>query len=222
MKRVLITGATGMVGSNILQNCLKSSQISEVVSLVRKASGKAHPKLIEVSHNNFTNFEEVENHFCNIDIAFFCIGVYTGAVSRDEFRKITINFPDAFGNILKKHSPSATFCLLSGMGADQTEKSKVAFALDKGIAENKILRMRFPQTYLFRPGYIYPILPREEPNFSYKLMRYCYPFFRLIYSNGVITSEELANVMFNVAITGYKKPILENRDMKKLLKDIAR
>lgn len=92
-KNVIIAGASGMIGGIILDLCLNSEHISTVTSITRKSSGIQHSKLNEVIHSDFTNYDKIAHHFENQDATFFCIGVYTGAVSRDKFRKITIDFP---------------------------------------------------------------------------------------------------------------------------------
>jgi uncharacterized protein YbjT (DUF2867 family) len=214
MKNVIIAGATGMVGGLVLQECLHNPDIHKVTIIVRRSTGIANTKLMEVIHNDFTDYASIEEHFKNQDIAYYCIGVYTGTVSRDEFRKITVDYTKAFAEVLKKHSPGATFCFLSGEGADQTETSRVTFAKDKGIAENFLIGQNFGQTYIFRPAYIYPSTPRREPDVSYRIMRALYPIFKTIYPNGVITSDDLARAMFITGLNGGNKTIIENRNIK--------
>ncbi|MFC2136726.1 NAD(P)H-binding protein [Bacteroidota bacterium] len=216
MNNAIITGATGMVGRLVLQECLTSPEISKVTSLVRRSAGIDHEKLKEIIVNDFTDYSENEEHFKNQDIAYFCIGVYTGTVLRDEFRRITVDYTKAFADILKKHNPDATFCFLSGSGADQTEKSRMMFAKDKGIAENYIISLEFQKTHIFRPGYIYPVTPRKEPNFSYRLTRKLYPVLKAIYPNGVITSVQLAKAIFNTGLKGGDQIIYKNKTIKDL------
>ena len=138
MKKVIITGATGMVGSLTLSQCLASSEISKVISLVRRKSDNNHPKLNEIIISNFTDYSSQADLFKNIDIAFFCIGVYTGQVPDNKFKEITVDYAVAFAEALKTNSPTSTLCLLSCAGADRTEKSRVSFAKYKGMAENRI------------------------------------------------------------------------------------
>jgi len=216
-KTVLITGASGMVGGLVLQECLDSSEISKVISIGRKSTGIQHDKLTEVIHKNFLDYSVVTDYFKNIDVAYYCIGVYTGAVPRDEFRLITIDYTKAFAEILKEQSPGATFCFLSGAGADQKEKSRMMFAMDKGIAENFLINQNFKQLYIFRPAYIYPVTPRKEPNFTYKLSRKLYPLLKTVMPNSVIRSTDLAKAIFKVGVNGNSKTILENKHIKQAL-----
>nr|WP_299341198.1 NAD(P)H-binding protein [Allomuricauda sp.] len=212
MKRVLLAGASGMIGELILKECLSSSKVETIVSLVRRKSNLSHPKLQETIIDDFSDYSNHQVLFQNVDAAFFCIGVYTGQVPKQEFRRITVDYAVSFAEALKSNSPNANFCLLSGAGADRTEKSKTAFAKFKGIAENKISNMDI-KFYSFRPGYIYPVTPRKEPNFMYRISRAFYPIIKLLGKNASIKSTELANAMFKVGMNGGEKEILENRDI---------
>ena len=122
MKTALITGASGMVGSLVLQECLTCDDISKVIILVRKNLDVSHPKLTKILHQDYEDYSSIAHELANVDVAFFCIGVYTGQVSDHEFKKITVDFPVALAKSLTAHNPNATFCLLSGAGADRTEK----------------------------------------------------------------------------------------------------
>lgn len=215
MKKVVIAGATGMIGGLILDACLSSDNINEVISLVRKKSKRNHKKLFEVSIDDFTDYSNQTALFENVDAAFFCIGVYTGQVSKEDFITITVDYAIAFAKALKLKSPDANLCLLSGSGADRTETSKTDFAKYKGIAENKIsaLGLNF---YSFRPAYIYPVSPRQEPNLMYQIIRKLYPLIRLFGDRFSIKSTQLASAMFKAAMNGTNKEILENQDIIKI------
>lgn len=217
-KKVIITGASGMIGGLILDLCLKSDQVSSVISLVRKPAGVSAPKLEEVVVSDFKNYEHASIDFNNIDITFFCIGVYTGAVPREIFREITIDYPVALAKALYQYSPELTFCLLSGAGADRAGKRSTAFAKDKGIAENKIAEIGFSAFHTFRPAYIYPVTKRKEPNLMYTVSRKLYPLIKLMGKDASITSVELAGGMFNVGMNGYKDEVLENRAILEVCK----
>jgi len=213
MQNVVIAGASGMVGNLILKRCLSSSSINKVTSLVRRTTAIQHPKMSEVLVDNFKDYATQSHVFKDVDIAFFCIGVYTGQVTDDAFREITIDYAVSFADALKTHSPDATLCFLSGTGADREEKSRMAFARYKGIAENKISAMGLAQYYTFRPGYIYPVEPRKEPSLMYRIMRTLYPLIRLMGNNGSIKSTELAEAMYHVGLNGAASEILENKDI---------
>lgn len=216
-KKALITGATGMIGELVLEHCLGSQDLSEVVSLVRRPSGKLHAKLREVVLEDFLTLEEGADYLEAIEVVYYCLGVYTGAVNRELFREITVEYPDALADVLRKRSADLSFCLLSGAGADRSEKSRMMFAKDKGIIENRLSKKGFKAFHAFRPGYIYPVTPRPEPNFSYRLMRVLYPLIKLMGKNASIRSTDLAKAMFTVGLHGCDQEILENSDILNLL-----
>lgn len=169
--KVVIAGSSGMIGSLVLDTCLKSDKIEEIITLVRKPSAiKPQNKVIEVVIADFENYGTQGSLFQNVDIAFFCIGAYTGQVKDEQFKKITVDYVVEFANQLKRNSPNATLCMLSGAGADRTEKSKTSFARYKGMAENQVseLGLKF---HTFRPTYIYPVTARNEPNWMYRISR---------------------------------------------------
>jgi uncharacterized protein YbjT (DUF2867 family) len=214
MKKVIITGSSGMIGGLVLQECLQRDDVASVTAIVRKPSGIRHPKLGEVIHQDFLNYSGLEPYLSGQDICFFCIGVYTGQVPTEEFKKITVDYTKAFAEALKKASPDATFCFLSGQGADPHEKSRILFAREKGIAENALLRLGFPHTYLFRPGYIYPETPRHEPNGFYRFMRGLYKVVSPIIPGIGVPSTKLAHKMVEVGFGQSNKAIYEHRDIR--------
>jgi uncharacterized protein YbjT (DUF2867 family) len=140
-----------------------------------------------------------------------------------EFRKITVDYPIEFARVLRQNSPGARFSFLSGSGADQTGRSRMAFARYKGEAEKALLAAGFPAVYIFRPAYIYPVEPRKEPNFSYRLLRGIYPVFRVLFPNQVIRADDLARAMVDVVVRETAEssgPIFENRDIRAMARSI--
>ncbi|MFT5724097.1 MAG: hypothetical protein ACI9JN_001214 [Bacteroidia bacterium] len=220
-KRAIITGASGMIGRLVLQHCLANDAITEVVSLVRKRSSQNDPKLTEVVIPDFNSLDAGATYWQNIDVVFYCIGVYTGSVNRALFRQITVDYPVHFGKNIAKYSPNAKVVLLSGQGADRSEKSKVMFAKDKGAAENALSNMGFQSFNALRPGYIYPVEKRSEPNVSYRLMRRLYPLLKGLGSKFSISSVGLARVMFDIGLHGSKREIYENQDLIHHLKTLS-
>ena len=116
MKNVLIIGSSGMIGGLILQKCSEHPEVEQITSIVRRSSGVAHPKLTEIVHHDFMDFHAIEESFQHIDCCFFCVGVYTGTVNREAFRKITVDYTKAFASVLKQQSPQAGFCFLKWTG----------------------------------------------------------------------------------------------------------
>jgi uncharacterized protein YbjT (DUF2867 family) len=220
-KHLVIVGATGMVGGYTLRYALENPAVASVTAIGRRKLGISHAKLKEVLHGDFADCSALAETLSGQDATVFCLGTYTGAVSDAELRAITVGYTIEFARVLRSSSPDAAFSFLSGNGADPTGRSRLAFARYKGEAEKALLAAGFPCVYLFRPAYIYPIEPRKEPNFSYRLMRAIYPFFRVVFPNQVIRADELAEAMVDVAISGRgerRSLILENRDIRAMLK----
>ncbi len=215
-KNLVIVGATGMVGGLALQGALDDPRVGRVTSIGRRPTGASHEKLTEVLHQDFLDYGAVAEAFAEQDVALYCLGAYTGQLPDDEFRKVTLDYTVAFARALFAKSPGATFCFLSGQGADQSGKSRMSFARYKGAAEAALLSTGFPRVFIFRPGYIHPVTPRVEPNFSYRLMRGLYPALRLVYPNVGVSSEVLACAMLKAGLEGtgaHDAPVLENRDI---------
>lgn len=215
--RLVIVGATGMVGGFALRYALNHPSVGIVTVIGRRTLGISHPKLKEVLHPDFIDCSALAQPLSGQDAAVFCLGVYTGAVPDEEFRKITVDYTVEFARVLRANSPGAAFSFLSGSGADQTEQSRMAFARYKGKAEKALLADGFPRLYIFRPAYIYPVEPRKEPNFSYRILRLIYPVFRVLFPNQVIRADDLAKAMVEVALQGKSEPenmVFENRDIR--------
>lgn len=213
---ILLTGATGMVGNLVLDQCLASAAVSKVFSISRRSSGRKDPKLEEILKQNFESWDELDG-LPTIDAVIFCLGVYTGAVPKDTFKKITLDYPVGLGKKLLSLNPEARFVLLSGQGADRKEKSPFSFARFKGMAENQLAAIGFKQFNSLRPAYIYPVEEREEPNLTYKLTRKIYPLIKQLGPKNSITSEELAEGMFKAATTDVPQTTLENHEILELI-----
>jgi uncharacterized protein YbjT (DUF2867 family) len=220
-KRLVIVGATGMVGGYAVRYALDSSAVKSVTSVGRKKLGISHPKLKEVLHQNFADCSALTDALSGQDAAVYCLGTYTGSVSDAELRTITAGYTIEFARVLHNNSPNAAFSFLSGNGADPTGRSRLAFARYKGEAEKALLAAGFPRAYLFRPAYIYPVQPRKEPNFSYRLIRAVYPLFRLLFPNQVVRADDLACAMVNIVLREtheHQCLIFENRDIRAMVK----
>ena len=225
-KRLVIVGATGMVGGFALRYALDHPSVARVTAIGRRKLGISHPKLNEVLHRDFADCSAIAEALSNQHGAVFCLGTYTGAVSDKELRTITVDYTVEFARVLLDRSPNAAFSFLSGNGADPTGRSRMAFARSKGQAENALFAMACPRFYIFRPAYIYPVEPRKEPNFSYRLLRAIYPAFRLIFPNLVIAADDLGRAMVDVTMRHGDAGgmVFENRDIRVMLasRDTAR
>ena len=221
-KRIVIVGATGMVGGYALRYALENAAVGTVTAIVRRKLGISHPKLQEVLHRDFADCSSLSRALSGQDAAVFCLGAYTGAVSDTELRRITVDYTIEFARVLHGSSPNVAFSFLSGSGADPSGRSRIAFARYKGEAENALLAAGFPSVYVFRPAYIYPVEPRKEPNLTYRLLRAIYPAFQLLLPKQVIRTDDLARAMVDVAVqtTDRGAKVFENRDIRAMVKRI--
>jgi uncharacterized protein YbjT (DUF2867 family) len=224
-KRLVIVGATGMVGGYALRFALDNFSVKSVTSIGRKRLGISHPKLKEVLHQNFADCSALADVLSEQDAGVYCLGTYTGSVSDEQLRVITADYTIEFARVFRGSSPNAGFSFLSGNGADPSGRSRLAFARYKGQAENALLATGFPRVYIFRPAYIYPVEPRREPNFSYRLLRAIYPVFRVLVPNQVIRADDLGRAMVDVAISETRESrnmVLENRDIRAMVESLRR
>jgi uncharacterized protein YbjT (DUF2867 family) len=219
-KRLVVVGATGMVGGYAVRYALEHPAVGRLTVIGRKKLGISNPKLREVLHRDFADCSALAETLSDQDAVVFCLGTYTGSVSDATLRTITVDYTIEFARVLRHGSPEAAFSFLSGSGADPTGRSRLAFARYKGEAENALHAAGFPRVYIFRPAYIYPVEPRKEPNVSYRLLRMVYPAFRLVFPNQVIRADDLARAMVDVAVrdsSGVESAVFENRDIRAMV-----
>ncbi|MFN8280082.1 MAG: hypothetical protein U0V49_07345 [Saprospiraceae bacterium] len=211
-RHVLIMGASGMIGSLVLEECLNSNKIGRVTTIGRKKLPE-HPKLTQIISENVSEPMNLLKGVDMVDVCYYCIGVYTGQVPKDEFIKITVDMPVAFARALYASSPQCHFVLLSGDGADRSGKSSLLFARQKGIAENELLKIGFPHVYCCRPGYIYPDAVRKEPNTAYAVIKKLYPLVSFFYPSFGIRSGQLARAMFNIGLQNIAQNVFTHQDL---------
>ena len=221
--RVALIGATGMVGGYALRYALAHPAIGRVTTIGRRAVGVSHPKLKEVIHRDFADCSPLAGVLAEQDAGIFCLGAYTGVVSDEELRRITVDYTIEFARVLRASNTNAAFSFLSGMGADPTGRSRAAFARYKGEAETALRATGFPRLYIFRPAYIYPVEPRKEPNLGYRILRGIYPVARLLFPSQVIPADDLARAMVEVVLRGTSESlVIENRDIQAMVRSHAR
>ena len=221
--RLVILGATGMVGGYALRYALDQPAVGSVTAISRRTLGLSHPKLHQVLHQDFGDCSALASALSGQDAVTFCLGAYTGAVPDAQLRAVTAGYVIEFARVLRASSPDAAFSFLSGSGADPTGRSRMAFARYKGEAENALRASGFPRLYVFRPAYIYPVEPRKEPNFSYRFLRGIYPAFRALFPNQVIRADDLARAMVDVVVGGMgvaPSMVFENRDIRALMQSL--
>lgn len=216
--KVIITGATGMVGEGILFECLQNEAVESVLVVGRKTCGKTHEKLKEIIHANFFDISAIESELQGYDACFFCLGVSSVGMKDEIYFKYTHTLTMGIATVLSKLNPQMTFCYVSGAGTDSTEKKGSMWARVKGKTENDILKLPFKRAYAFRPGYIQPIDGLENTLSYYKYMDWLYPALRFVFPGFVCTLQEIGKAMIQCAQTGYTKPVLEVQDIVQLAK----
>lgn len=208
--KAIIFGATGMVGSEVLQHCLNNSKIKSVISIGRRPSGITHAKLQEIEYSNFLDFSDLENVLKDADVCYYCLGVYQAQVSKEKFWEITVDYVSALISTLETVSPKIRFCLFSAQGADQTEKTPFRFGKAKGRAEKYLIDSKLKDNYIFRPGFINPGRTSTDFMWSAALFR---PIYKLMPFIG-IDAEKLAKVIVDIGIDGNDLALLENSAMR--------
>jgi len=216
-KRVIITGATGMVGKGVLLECLDHNLIDEVLVLGRSHLNIKHPKLKELIHADFTDFTIISNQLSGYDACFFCLGISAAGMKEDEYKRVTYNFTLSLAKTLYKINPEMTFTYVSGEGTDSTEKGRSMWARVKGKTENDLLKLGFKQAFMFRPGAIIPLRGIKSKTKGYQFM---YDYFmwmvkliKFIAPNSVINTTQVGLAMINSMLKGYNKSILHPKDI---------
>lgn len=207
---VLILGATGMVGGELLAHCLAHEKITNVVSAGRRRSGVQHPKLKEIEHRDFLDYSALEATLAQADVCFHCLGVYQAQVSKAEFWRITVDYLEALVRAFERTNKEVRFCLFSAQGASRSERSPLLFARAKGRAETVLLASGLAEKYVFRPGYIMPGPRKRNSTLSMRLFE---PIYRLFPRIG-IDAPELARVMVDVGVNRHATTVFENRDLR--------
>jgi uncharacterized protein YbjT (DUF2867 family) len=218
--KVILFGATGMVGQGVLRECLRDPDVEQVLAIGRKEIGESHPKLRQRIHANFTNFAAIANEVVGYDACFFCLGVSSAGMNEKDYRHVTYDFTLAAAEVLAKQSPGMTFVYVSGTGTDSTEKGRSMWARVKGQTENALLRLPFKAVYLFRPGVIQPLHGIQSKTrlyrAAYTVATPLFPLAKALFPRFVTTTEQVGRAMLAVVRKGAEKTILENWDISAL------
>jgi uncharacterized protein YbjT (DUF2867 family) len=209
----IVTGATGMVGEGVLNECLHDSRVSSVLVINRKPCGIDHPKLKEIIHADFFDLSSIEGSLSGYDACFFCLGVSSVGMSRHEYFRLTYTLTMHVARTLSRLHGDMTFCYISGAGTDSGEKARLHWARVKGKTENELFRLPFKAVFAFRPAYIQPTPGLKRTQKAYKYISWMYPILRRVFPNSACTLKELGLAMIRVAVGGYDKKILEVKDI---------
>ena len=214
--RIILFGATGMVGKGALRECLLDLEVESVLTVGRSATGQQHEKLREIVHKDFFNFSAIESNLTGYDACFFCLGVSSAGMTEHEYTRLTYDITMAAAQTLAKLNPNMTFLYISGMGTDSSERGRSMWARVKGKTENALLRLPFKAAYMLRPGYIQPLHGIRSKTKLYQalytVMAPLYSSWKVLLPKYVTTTEQLGRAMIKIAKQGAPKHVLETRD----------
>jgi len=223
--KVILFGATGMVGQGVLRECLLDPGVESVLVIGRNPTGQRHEKLREISHASFTDYSAIEGELAGYDACFFCLGVSAAGMKEEDYHHVTYDFAMAAAEALVKVHPAMTFLYVSGAGTDSTERGRWMWARVKGKTENALLRLPFRASYMFRPGYIQPLHGITSKTRLYRaiyaLMAPLCPLWRRLFPGYVITTEDVGRAMLQVARHGAPKRVLENAELAALSREYS-
>lgn len=214
--KVVLFGATGMVGAGVLRECLRDDRVTGVLAVLRASSGFTHPKLRELIRSNFFDYGDARDAFDGANACFFCLGVTAVGKTEAEYHRLTYDITVAAATTLAGLNPGMTFCYVSGQGTDSSERGRYMWARVKGKTENQLLRLPL-RAFMLRPGYIQPLGGIQSKTrvyrVFYRMMAPIYPALRALTPNLVTTNELVGRCMIELAARGYSSPILEVRDI---------
>jgi len=215
--KVVLFGATGMIGAGALIECLADARVESVLVVTRSSTGRRHPKLREVIHKDFFDYDALASEFAACDACFFCLGVSSLGMSEADYTHLTYDLALAAARAMAAANPQMVFCFVSGVGTDSSEQGRTMWARVKGKTENAILAL-FGNAYMFRPGYIQPIGDvRSKTGWvqtAYKVLAPLYPVLRPVLRG--TTTANFGRALIEVAANGYPKRMLYATDMNRL------
>jgi uncharacterized protein YbjT (DUF2867 family) len=220
--KILIFGATGMVGQGVLRECLQADDVEQIAVVVRRASGIESPKVREIVRGDLSNYEGMEGQLAGFDACFFCLGVSSSGMAETEYVRITYGLTLAAAEALSRLNPEMTFTYVSGSGTDSTEQGSTMWARVKGRTENALLALPL-KAYMFRPGIIEPLdgIESKTPAYRifYQVARPLLPLLRWALPNRILSTREIGQAMLAVARGRCGKRILETADIRALVRN---
>ena len=223
--KVILFGATGMVGQGVLRECLLDAEVESVLAIGRAATGQEHEKLHEIVHEDFCDFSPVEDKLAGYEACFFCLGVSAMGMSEQAYRRVTYDFTMSAARTLARLNPNMTFIYVSGAGTDSSEHGRIMWARVKGTTENALLQLPFKAQYMFRPAFIQPLdgirTKTKLYRVFYAMMAPMFPLWKALFPKYVTTTEDLGRAMIRVAKRGAPKRVLESRDINLIFQDGA-
>lgn len=217
--KVVLFGATGMVGQAVLRECLLDARVESVLVVARSPLVVQDSRVLQVVHEDFLDLSSLAPEFTGLDACFFCLGVSATGMSEPAYRRVTYFITMAAARELAEQNPGMRFLYISGAGTDSTERGRLMWARVKGETENAVLSLPF-HGYALRPGYIQPMHGVRSKNRLYRniyrITGGLYPLLARVAPRQVITSDQLARAMIDVAAGGAPARILDNASLLRL------
>ena len=215
--KLIVTGATGVAGSDVIRQAILRDDVTSIVAIVRKPLAVSHPKVTVVIQSDFTDYSGVAESLRTADAWIWCLGIAQSLVTESEYHRITYDFTMAAARAAVAANPKMTFVFLSGQGADSTETSRILFARVKGKTENALKSVGFKSLIIARPVGIIPTTPKPKPWPWYEYVMFpLYPVVKLVLPWLVISSADLANAMMNLVPGSDGVRVVENRELRRV------
>ena len=214
--KVILTGATGMVGEGVLLECLDNPQVTEVLSVSRRPAGRQHLKLKEYIIPDFLQLSNDDEKLQGYDACFFCAGVSSVGMKEDKYRLMTYDTTLHFARAVLQQNPQMTFIYVSGKSTDSSEQGRLMWARVKGKTENDLMKLGFKKVYNFRPGFMKATPGQLHLLSAYKYFAWMYPLLKTFFPGSASTLQQVGRAMINSVVKGYDKPILEVKDINAL------
>ena len=218
--KVILFGATGMVGQGVLRECLLDAGVERVLAIGRSPTGQQHAKLHEIVHDNFMDYSAVESELAGYDACFFCLGVSSVGMDAERYRHLTNDITLAAAKTLVRLNPGMVFTYVTGRSTDSTEQGPQRWARVKGKTENDLLKLPFKAAYMFRPAGIQPLHGvRSKTAWVQAIYVVAAPLLSYLARTApkfMTTSEQLGRAMIKVARDGYRRPVLESDDINRV------
>lgn len=214
--KVIITGATGMVGEGVLIECLKHPDVKQVLMVNRHSFDFKHPKLKECIVPDFLQLDGFNDQLSSYDACFYCAGISSVGMDEAKYSLITYDTTMHFAQKLVALNPAMTFNYVSGALTDSSENGRVMWARVKGKTENSLMKLPFKKVYNFRPGFMKATLGQKNIKSYYKYIGALYPLLRILFPNQVSTLREVGLAMINTILKGSSTQILEVKDINAL------
>jgi uncharacterized protein YbjT (DUF2867 family) len=220
--KVIVFGATGMVGQGVLRECLLAPDVESVLTVGRTATGQRHSRLREIVHADLTDYAGIEGDLAGHDACFFCLGVSAAGMSEQDYTRITHDVTLAAAQVLARLSPGMTFIYVSGEGTDSTERKRAMWARVKGRTENALRKLPL-RAVMFRPGLIRPLHGIKSKTRLYRAAYAAlWPLFPVLGALGLLTTtERVGRAMLQVVRRGAPGPVLTNRGINELAQQTA-